>query len=111
MQERHRIDVDCRRTDRTQPLFASKTPTLEVTEDEKYMHMRFSTISPGLSDIGAQAPSNEHIERLGGILLTYNLYDKDLGTCISQFWLVSLPLKRLEATCRECRTFVRRCML
>ena len=41
--------------------------------------MRYSTISPGLSDIGAQAPSNEHIERLGSILLTYNFYDADLG--------------------------------
>ncbi|KAI0341550.1 RabGAP/TBC [Trametopsis cervina] len=79
LEERHRIDVDCRRTDRTQPLFASTTPTLDVTEDEKGMHMRYSTISPGLSDIGAQAPSNEHIERLGAILLTYNVYDKDLG--------------------------------
>lgn len=42
--------------------------------------MRYSTISPGLSDIGAQAPTNEHIERLGAILLTYNFYDTDLGT-------------------------------
>ncbi|KAI0703630.1 RabGAP/TBC [Cytidiella melzeri] len=79
LEERHRIDVDCRRTDRTQPLFATTTPTLDVTEDEKGMHMRFSTISPGLSDIGAQAPSNEHIERLGTVLLTYNFYDKELG--------------------------------
>ena len=43
------------------------------------MHMRYSTISPQLSDIGAQAPTNEHIERLGGILLTYNFYEKELG--------------------------------
>lgn len=42
--------------------------------------MRYSTISPGLSDIGAQAPTNEHIERLASILLTYNFYDTDLGT-------------------------------
>lgn len=32
-----------------------------------------------MSDIGAQSPSNEHIERLAGILLTYNFYEKDLG--------------------------------
>ncbi|KAI0818765.1 rab-GTPase-TBC domain-containing protein [Irpex lacteus] len=79
LEERHRIDVDCRRTDRTQTLFATTTPTLDVNEDEKGMHMRYSTISPGLSDIGAQAPTNEHIERLGAILLTYNFYDTDLG--------------------------------
>jgi hypothetical protein len=32
-----------------------------------------------MSDIGAQSPSNEHIDRLAGILLTYNFYEKDLG--------------------------------
>jgi len=79
VEERHRIDVDCRRTDRTQPLFASTTPSSEESEDEKGMHMRFSTISPQFGDIGAQAPTNEHIERLGTILLTYNFYEKELG--------------------------------
>lgn len=43
------------------------------------MHMRYSTISPQLGDIGAQAPTNEHIDRLGAILLTYNFYEKELG--------------------------------
>jgi hypothetical protein len=32
-----------------------------------------------MSDIGAQSPSNEHIDRLAGILLTYNFYNKELG--------------------------------
>jgi hypothetical protein len=36
-------------------------------------------MSPNEDDIGAQSPSNEHIERLAAILLTYNFYDKDLG--------------------------------
>ena len=72
--------MDCRRTDRTQPLFATKTPSTEATEDEKALQMRYSTISPGLSDIGAQAPTNEHIERLGAVLLTYNFHEQDLGT-------------------------------
>lgn len=78
-QERHRIDVDCRRTDRTQPLFASPvtTPSASQTEKER---PRYSTISPNISDIGAQSPSNEHIDRLAGILLTYNLYEKELGS-------------------------------
>lgn len=43
--------------------------------------MRYSTISPGLSDIGAQAPTNDHVERLGAVLLTYNFYDQELGMC------------------------------
>ncbi|RPD66189.1 RabGAP/TBC [Lentinus tigrinus ALCF2SS1-7] len=79
IEERHRIDVDCRRTDRTQPLFAQTTPVNEDMENEKGMHMRYSTISPQLGDIGAQAPTNEHIERLASILLTYNFYEKELG--------------------------------
>ncbi|KAI0797947.1 RabGAP/TBC [Abortiporus biennis] len=76
IEERHRIDVDCRRTDRNHPLFAQ---TSTEVNDEKGMHMRYSTISPQISDIGAQAPTNEHIERLGAVLLTYNFYEKELG--------------------------------
>ncbi|CAL1704533.1 unnamed protein product [Somion occarium] len=81
IEERHRIDVDCRRTDRTQSLFAATTSSssLDNCEDEKAIHMRYSTISPQLSDIGAQAPSNDHIERLGAVLLTYGFYEKSLG--------------------------------
>ena len=41
--------------------------------------MRYSTISPQFGDIGAQAPTNEHIERLATVLLTYNFYEKELG--------------------------------
>ncbi|KAJ6596808.1 rab-GTPase-TBC domain-containing protein [Mycena vulgaris] len=31
------------------------------------------------ADIGSQSPTNEHIDRLAGILLTYNFYEKELG--------------------------------
>ncbi|TFK54943.1 GTPase-activating protein gyp7 [Heliocybe sulcata] len=80
IEERHRIDVDCRRTDRSQPLFASSPPRTPDAEDiGKAVHPRYSTMSPGLVDIGAQSPSNEHIERLAAILLTYNFYEKELG--------------------------------
>ncbi|PIL24042.1 hypothetical protein GSI_13793 [Ganoderma sinense ZZ0214-1] len=79
IEERHRIDVDCRRTDRTQPLFAQAASVIEDAENEKGMHMRYSTISPQLGDIGAQAPTNEHIECLASILLTYNFYERELG--------------------------------
>ncbi|CAK5277450.1 unnamed protein product [Mycena citricolor] len=78
LEERHRIDVDCRRTDRNQPLFASPKATGAV-DDEKDRSMRYSTISPQTADIGAQSPTNEHIDRLSGILLTYNFYEKELG--------------------------------
>lgn len=56
----------------------STTPG-EPVDDEKERNRRYSTISPNISDIGAQSPSNEHIERLGGILLTYNFYETELG--------------------------------
>ncbi|KAH7889448.1 GTPase-activating protein gyp7 [Phlebopus sp. FC_14] len=77
LDERHRIDVDCRRTDRTHPLFSIG---YEDTPGEgSSARRRFSTISPHLTDIGAQSPSNEHIDRMGGILLTFNFYDRELG--------------------------------
>lgn len=34
-----------------------------------------------MNDIGAQSPSNEHVDRMAGILLTYNFYEKELGMC------------------------------
>lgn len=98
--------MDCRRTDRTQPLFASTTPTIDPVDDEKGMHMRYSTISPGLSDIGAQAPTNEHIERMASILLTYNFYDTDLGASFPGAALGQHDAygRRVQATCRGCPT-------
>jgi len=74
IEERHRIDVDCRRTDRTHPRFAGTSA--EQGKKDPYDH---SIISPNLDDFGAQSPTSEHIERLGAILLTYNFYEKDLG--------------------------------
>lgn len=71
--ERHRIDVDCRRTDRSHPMFSSRSNAI-ITDTKKR-----TPISPTVEDFGAQSPSNEHVERLGGVLLTYNFYEKDLG--------------------------------
>ncbi|KAG6911482.1 hypothetical protein DXG01_014556 [Tephrocybe rancida] len=79
IEERHRIDVDCRRTDRSQPLFTTPEPTATGQTDEKKNHQRYSTISPNMGDIGSQSPTNAHIDRHAGILLTYNFYEKDLG--------------------------------
>lgn len=79
IEERHRIDVDCRRTDRTQPLFSTAYEDDAVDGKTGNEYRRFTTIAPQMSVIGAQSPSNEHIDRLAGILLTYNFYDKELG--------------------------------
>ncbi|KAF8163248.1 rab-GTPase-TBC domain-containing protein [Crassisporium funariophilum] len=80
LEERHRIDVDCRRTDRNQPMFSApaQLPTTDL-DDEKGLQNHYSIISPSMNDIGAQSPSNEHIDRMAGILLTYNFYEKELG--------------------------------
>ena len=88
-QERHRIDVDCRRTDRTQPLFITQSPAVSPSPstsidangvgETKEHTRRVSTFSPNVDEVGAQAPSNHHIERLAGILLTYNFFEKELG--------------------------------
>lgn len=73
IQERHRIDVDCRRTDRSHPMFSSRLDAA-ITDNKKR-----TPISPTVEDFGAQSPSNEHVERLASILLSYNFYEKDLG--------------------------------
>jgi len=64
-EEMHRIDVDCRRTDRTHPMFA-----VDLDHDSK---------TEFLHQAGAQAPSNAHVDRMGSILLTYNFFEKNLG--------------------------------
>lgn len=64
--------MDCRRTDRTQPLFSNVgTPTGAYPEEEEE---------------SAQSQSNEHVDRLKEILLTYNFYEKELGTCLIIDW-------------------------
>jgi TBC1 domain family member 15 len=113
VEERHRIDVDCRRTDRSQPLFAaapSPEPSPAVSRDSTVDAdaMRYSVMSPNFADIGAQSPSNEHIERLAAILLTYNFYEKELGQYTLHLILSEkseLIIKILKATSRACPTF------
>lgn len=76
LEERHRIDVDCRRTDRAVSLFAQPPTSLE----DKTASARYAIISPQNGEIGAQSPSNEHTEQLAAILLTYGFYERELGT-------------------------------
>ncbi|KAG8933952.1 GTPase activating protein [Tulasnella sp. 419] len=66
VEERHRIDVDCRRTDRTHPLFAMQTSNSS------------SSIAVAAEN-GAHTGANHHVERLSVILLTYHVYEKELG--------------------------------
>ncbi|KAG9019564.1 GTPase activating protein [Tulasnella sp. 427] len=66
IEERHRIDVDCRRTDRTHPLFSlaetSSGSSIAVSED-----------------VGAHTQANKHVDTLSVILLTYHMFEKELG--------------------------------
>lgn len=64
----------------------AQIPTTDVDGDgdsEEEQHQRhYSIISPTTNDIGAQSPSNEHVDRMAGILLTYNFYEKELGNAV-----------------------------
>ena len=75
LEERHRIDVDCRRTDRAVSLFAQPP----APPEDKTASARYAIISPQNGEIGAQSPSNEHTEQLAAILLTYGFYERELG--------------------------------
>ena len=111
-QERHRIDVDCRRTDRTQPLFANNQSSDTPLDPEKQQHQLYYTISPTPDEVGAQSPSNEHIDRLGSILLTYNFYEKELGASFLRFLGDSVGSDSAsKGMCRACQTSARPCML
>ena len=96
----HRIDVDCRRTDRTHPMFA---PDEDHASSTEFLHQS-----------GAQAVSNKHVERLGNILLTYNFFEKELGEKMflsELFWVKSRLTKVMKAMFRECQTSVPLSML
>jgi len=70
-QERHRIDVDCRRTDRTQPIFSNPSPPKTSSS--------FSRIVTDDDGGSSQSQSNDHVDKLAEILLSYNFYEKELG--------------------------------
>ena len=105
--ERHRIDVDCRRTDRTQPFFMAPSPGPSTPDGipcpSQTTHR--STFSPANDEIGAQSQTNEHVEKLCEILLTYELYEKKLGEhrfCVLEArmniptWVVMLLLQLIS---------------
>ncbi|MBW0476358.1 hypothetical protein O181_016073 [Austropuccinia psidii MF-1] len=65
-EEAHRIKIDCRRTDRTQPYFT--VPLSFDTSDEN-----------DTGDDSNMPSSNQHVETVEKILMTYNVWEKDLG--------------------------------
>jgi hypothetical protein len=62
-------------------LFAApaQIPTTDIDDEAAQNQRHYSVFSPNTNDIGAQSPSNEHVDCLAGILLTYNFYEKELG--------------------------------
>jgi len=90
LEERHRIDVDCRRTDRSQPLFSAPAEIPVDDLDGQGPQRHYPVISPSMNDIGAQSPSNEHVDRMAGILLTYNFYEMELGKWVLVPFVVGL---------------------
>ncbi|KAH8915648.1 RabGAP/TBC [Atractiella rhizophila] len=80
-EESHRIEIDCRRTDRTQPMFLADDDAKEEEElskeyggndgeDKEYW-------SESVSD--AHPTSNFHVRKMQEILMTYNYYEDELG--------------------------------
>ena len=64
------IVVDYRRENRNRPLFS--TPAADILDDEKDVQMHYSIIFPPWT-------TSAHIDRMVGILLAYNFYEKELG--------------------------------
>ncbi|KAI8443682.1 rab-GTPase-TBC domain-containing protein [Phakopsora pachyrhizi] len=62
-EESHRIDIDCKRTDRRHPYFADPIIRRENQDGEDCDMDR----------------ANGHIETMGKVLTTYNIWEKELG--------------------------------
>lgn len=67
-------EIDCRRTDRTQPHFAIVD---DSTKNPEPRNVR--------SETGGHPPSNHHVRCLQHILLTYNFLNTDLGSLKTLF--------------------------
>ncbi|UOH85127.1 hypothetical protein LQV05_001944 [Cryptococcus neoformans] len=80
-EEWHRIDVDCRRTDRNQPIYAVPTTATKHQELEKKENERKSEKSEWEDDEeeGGMASLNPHIAALRTILMTYHTFSPELG--------------------------------
>ncbi|GMK56206.1 hypothetical protein CspeluHIS016_0300460 [Cutaneotrichosporon spelunceum] len=80
-EEWHRIDVDCRRTDRNQPLYAVMPEVVAAGDEEKEGGGAGEDIWSGhdKEEEGGHAPLNPHIAELREILMTYHVHAPDLG--------------------------------
>ncbi|KAJ9098700.1 hypothetical protein QFC21_004348 [Naganishia friedmannii] len=81
-EEWHRIDVDCRRTDRNQPMFA--VPDNLAGQEEKEGGGAGAQKSPTVArfeeaEEGSQTALNPHTAALRTILMTYHQYSPTLG--------------------------------
>lgn len=65
-EEAHRIEIDCRRTDRGQPYFS----TAPHPEDPNCLEPVEDSNMPS---------TNPHIETVGKVLMTYNVWEQELG--------------------------------
>lgn len=81
-EEWHRIDVDCRRTDRNQPIYAVPTSTASKHQESvNKVSERKSEKSEWEDDEeeGGMANLNPHIAALRTILMTYHTFSPELG--------------------------------
>ena len=68
------VEIDCRRTDRNQPLFSAPA------DEEDISGVTASPDAlPRADYAGGQPPSNAHVRKLQEILLTYNVFETELG--------------------------------
>ncbi|KLT38803.1 RabGAP/TBC [Cutaneotrichosporon oleaginosum] len=80
-EEWHRIDVDCRRTDRTQALYAVLPEVVAAGDEEKEGGGAGADIwsRDDKEEEGGHASLNPHIAELREILMTYHVHAPDLG--------------------------------
>ncbi|OCF79010.1 rab GTPase activator [Kwoniella mangroviensis CBS 8886] len=86
-EEWHRIDVDCRRTDRNQPIYAVPAEAAHKGDHEKEggganTSLRRGSLGDdgqGEEEEGGAAALNPHIAALRTILMTYHTYSPELG--------------------------------
>lgn len=81
-EEWHRIDVDCRRTDRNQPIYAVPAAAKDAGDEEKEGGGVPSGMEFGVGheeEEGSSAALNPHIAALRMILMTYHTYAPELG--------------------------------
>ncbi len=79
LEQRHRIRVDCLRTDRGHPLFKVAEPSeAGMQPDQAPSYMSASIIQTKEAGHSA-ATSNENVVRLGEILLTFGMWEADNG--------------------------------